>query len=66
MADLRVIADPVSKSVVDVLEAALAQAKEGELASVAVAYVYRDGSPGWNWSATPNTSTAIGTIERLT
>ena len=66
MADLRVIdAAPVSKSIIEVLEEALEKAKNDDLSSVAIAWIYRDGAPGWNWSETPNTSTMIGAIERL-
>jgi hypothetical protein len=66
MPDLRVIdAEPPGQAVVKVLKDALARARKGEISSVAVALVERDGTADWNWSRVPNNSTLIGAIERM-
>jgi hypothetical protein len=66
MADVTVLdAEPIGKDVVETLELALNRARNGELSSVAIAAVKRDGSPYWVNSAAPNKSTLIGVIERM-
>jgi hypothetical protein len=66
MPDLRVIdAEPPGKAVVKVLKDALARARKGEISSVAIAVVERDGAANWQWSYAPNNSTLIGSIERM-
>jgi hypothetical protein len=66
MPDLRAIdAEPPGQAVIRVLKDALDRARKGELSSVAVAMVERDGSADWNWSYVPNSSTLIGSIERM-
>lgn len=64
--NLRVLdAEPVCSSTVEKLEEALELAKAGELSSVALAFVYRDGSSGARWSYAPSLSCLIGAIARL-
>jgi len=66
MADLRVIeAEPAGPGIVELLESALKDARNGALSSVAIALVYRDGTSNWNWSEAPSASTLIGCIERM-
>jgi hypothetical protein len=55
----------VTQSTVDKLEEALELAKSGELSSVAIAFVYRDGHSGARWSYAPSLSCLIGAIARL-
>lgn len=65
-ADLRVIeAEPVGPDVVEHLEEALEQARKGELSSVAIATVYRDGTTSRAWSSAPSLSLLIGSVARL-
>lgn len=65
-ADLKVIdAEPLGAGVKERLEHVMELASKGEISSLAIAWVNRDGSPGWRWSHAPNTSTLIGAIERL-
>ena len=65
-ADLRVIeAEPQGKAIIERLEWALAQAKDGNLSSVALAVVYRDGTIDHHWSDAPNSSLLIGACARL-
>jgi hypothetical protein len=52
-------------SIVETLESALAEAREGRLSSVAVAMVYRDGRTGQLWSTAPLSAMLIGAIARL-
>lgn len=66
MAELTAIdPEPIGESVVAKLEHVLAKAKAGELSSVAIAYVYRDGSIGRNWSDLPSYPTMLGSLARL-
>lgn len=66
MPDLHVLnAEPPGQAVVKVLQDALARARKGELSSVAVALVERDGTSQWDWSMAPNISTLIGAVERM-
>lgn len=64
--ELRVLdAEPVGENVVATLKRALKRARAGDLSSVAIAAVKRDGSPYWVRSDAPNHSTLIGVIERM-
>jgi hypothetical protein len=66
MPELRVLdAEPPGQAVVKVLKEALTRARKGEISSVAVAMVERDGTADWEWSHVPNNSTLIGSIERM-
>lgn len=58
-------AEPVGESVVKLLENIMLRAQKGELSSVAIAVVERDGTADWDWSQAPNTSTLIGSVERM-
>jgi hypothetical protein len=64
MADVRVL-DAEPCDTVKKLEEALEKAKAGQLSSVAIAVVYRDGTCGRSWSTAPNLSCIIGSIARL-
>lgn len=64
--ELRVInAEPLGESIIPLLEQALEQARAGELSSVALAKVYRDGSGGHAYSHAPSAGLLIGTITRM-
>lgn len=66
MADLKVLdAEPLGEDVVAKLEEVLKRAHAGELSSVAIATVYRDGSTGRSWSTAPSMSLLIGSVVRL-
>lgn len=66
MADLEVItAEPPGKGVIEILRETLSQAEKGDISSVAVAVVYRDGNTSSGWSKVPSFSTLIGAIARL-
>jgi hypothetical protein len=58
-------AEPATSDTVRTLEAVLEQARAGELSSVAVAYVFRDGSSGSEWSEAPSFSCLVGAITRM-
>lgn len=63
---LRVIeAEPAGSEIIERLEEALEKARAGELSSIAIATVYRDGCVGKSWSSPPNASLLIGSIARL-
>lgn len=47
------------------LEALLEQVRAGEISSIGVAYVYRDGRSGSKWSEAPNFATLLGAVTRL-
>jgi hypothetical protein len=55
-------AEPVSPNIVHFLETALVMARAGELSSIALSYVFRDGSPGRGWSSPPSTGALIGSL----
>jgi hypothetical protein len=57
-----ITAEPVSPDIVRFLELALDMAKSGELSSIALSYVFRDGSPGRGWSSPPSTGALIGSV----
>ena len=66
MAALTVIEpEGVSPDLIETLEAVLEKARGGELSSVAIAYVYRDGTIGRTWSTAPSFGTLLGAIGRL-
>ena len=55
----------VSPDLIETLEAVLEKARAGELSSVAVAYVYRDGTIGRGWSTPPCYGTLVGAVSGL-
>lgn len=57
--------EPVSSTVVEYIEQVLEMAKKGELSSVAMAYVFRDGATGTGFSAAPTRGTLIGAVSIL-
>lgn len=66
MADLIPIdAEPASADVIDTLKRALTLAEAGELSSVCVCYVYRDGSTGHRRSGLPSYSAMLGSLARM-
>ena len=66
MADLRVITcEPIGESVIERLEYALAQAREGKVSSVAIAWVDREGRSHETWSYAPSTGTLVGAVQSL-
>lgn len=58
--------EPLSDSVVPALERALEMARAGEVSSVAVALVLRDGTSDAIRSNAPNMVTLLGATSRLT
>lgn len=58
-------AEPIGADVVSKLEQALERAKAGELSSVAVTVVYRDGACGYSWSSAPSISCLVGAVTRM-
>lgn len=65
-AELRAIdAEPLGESIIPLLEQALEQARNGELSSVALAKVYRDGCGGHAYSHLPSAGLMVGTIARM-
>ena len=52
-------------SIVEIIEAALAQAEAGQLSAVAIAYVAADGMPGTLWAMTGHSSAMLGAVTRL-
>lgn len=66
MADLTVIdAEPVGEDVVAYLEDLLCRARAGEFSSIAVAFVYRDGSTGSGNSSAPSLAALLGAVAGL-
>lgn len=65
-AELRVLdAEPPGQGVVERLEEALEKARAGEISSIALAVVYRDGSVSGSWSDAPNRMLLLGSLSRL-
>jgi hypothetical protein len=58
-------AEPAGADIIDRLEEVLELARKGELSSVAIATVYRDGAPGRSWSTPPSHTLLIGSVARL-
>lgn len=66
MPDLTVIEpEPLGADVIETLEYVMAKARNGEISSVALAYVYRDGRAGRTWSQAPCFAALLGAIARL-
>lgn len=63
---LRVLdAEPIGADVVEALRTALDKAEAGELSSVAIAVVYRDGVTGRFISKPPSLGLLLGSVTRL-
>jgi hypothetical protein len=66
MAEVReIFVEQPGEDVIATLEKALDMARNGELSSVGVAYVFRNGRGGQAWSSIPNVSLMIGSAARL-
>lgn len=66
MIKLRAIdAEPLGDDVIATLEEALAKAKAGDLSSVGLVVVYRDGTTGRAWSKAPSVTLLAGAAARL-
>lgn len=66
MAEVReLIVEQPGEDVIATLENALAMARNGELSSIGLAYVFRNGRGGQAWSSIPNVSLMIGSAARL-
>lgn len=66
MSKLRVItAEAQGDKVIETLEEALALAKAGDLSSVALAMVHRDGTTSFSYSELPSRGTMVGSVTRL-
>lgn len=57
--------EPLGGNVIGTLDRALEMAEKGEVSSVAVAIVLRDGRCQALWSDAPSTGTLLGSISRL-
>lgn len=57
--------EPLSDAVVPALERALEMARAGEVSSVGIALVLRDGRTDAIWSLPPSTCLLIGAVARL-
>ena len=58
-------AEPANASVVAYLEEVLQRAREGQFSSIAVAWVYRDGSTGSGTSDVPSLPALTGSVAAL-
>lgn len=66
MTELRIItAEPVGKGVISLLEELLAEARAGEISSIAVATIDREGVPTSRFSRAPSLTTLIGGVTML-
>lgn len=66
MPDLHAInVEPVSESVLAYLADLTERAKAGEFSTIAVAYVYRDGSTGSGHSDAHNLAAIVGAVAAL-
>jgi len=64
--NLRIItAEPVGQNVVERLEEVLERARKGEVSSVAIAYVDRDGICTTGWSKPPSMGLLVGATSAL-
>lgn len=57
--------EPVAADVIDTLERMLERARAGEISSVAIAAVYRDGATTSTWSAQPSFATLLGAVHHM-
>lgn len=57
--------EPVGASVVDTLREIADDAEQGNISSIAVAIVYRDGTVGTAWSEVPSMALLVGAASRL-
>ena len=57
--------EPPGKGIAEVLDEMREMVNKGEISSLAIAYVFRDGGTGLAHSAMPSRATLIGAIERL-
>jgi len=55
----------VIASVIEHLEAALEKARSGDVVTVGIATVHRDGSVGCSWSETDDFGRLLGSVARL-
>lgn len=62
---LAIDAEPANASVVAYLEDLLARARGGQFSSIAVAWVYRDGSTGSGMSDIPSLAALTGAVTAL-
>lgn len=58
-------AEDPGRGVIERLEEALEQAREGKVSSVAIALVYRNGSTNTAWSHPPNMMLLAGAVHHL-
>lgn len=66
MPELAVIeAEDQAADVIDALERALTKARAGQLSSVAIVYVYRDGTTGHRRSKLPSYPAMMGAVARF-
>jgi hypothetical protein len=66
MPDLRVInAEPQGAEIFEAITEAMDLAADSQLSSVALCYVYRDGTVSWRWSHAPNSSAMLGSMARM-
>lgn len=65
-AELREITcEPPGEDIVPLLESLIERAKAGELSSLAVAYVNREGCTAQEWSPAPSLATLLGSVAAL-
>ena len=57
--------EPPAPDLIATLERALEQARAGDLSSVALAFVHRDGAVSAEWSTLPSRPAMLGSISRL-
>lgn len=57
--------EPANASVIAYLEHVLSRAHEGEFSSIAIAWVYRDGSTGSGMSDIPSLAALTGAVAAL-
>lgn len=58
-------AEPLGASVIERLNEAMERAKRGEISSIAIALVNRDGSSESCWSDVPSYGLLIGAVARM-
>jgi hypothetical protein len=56
---------PVSPDVIERLTEVCKDVEDDKVSSIAIAVVYRDGSPGLCWSTPPSYTCLIGAVARL-